>query len=188
MNKYKIERAWKEIKISDLMTVADAMLESPIRVKSKPLANGTKGLVTIQFTKDPNYLDTPDSHFRTLKSLTNLLEEVAPPRFRGAHFSHGEAEFEINITYRLPLWDARFSEVDDKTFMETLAVFEASRLLSQALRGSYYSGRLKDKFPDPRHRVQQVIYSKLPFLDYAVRIHVPERRTTAPLQNQSYFD
>lgn len=187
MNKYQIEEAWKDIKIADLITVADAMLACAIDVKSTPLKDGTKGRVTIRFTKNPNYLDEPDTYFRMLKSLTTLLEVIAPSwRFSAAHYSHHEAEFEINVIYRLPLWDARFSGMDEKSFMKKMAVFEAARVLSQAL--PYYSRQLMDKFRDPRHKVQQAIYSKLPFLDYAVRIHVPERPKSVPLQNRRYFD
>ncbi|WP_324809786.1 hypothetical protein [Ralstonia pickettii] len=189
MKTYQLEEAWKEIRIGDLVTMADAMLESNIDVRSLPLENGAKAKINIRFTRNPEYLGTPQTYFRMLRSLTTLFEKVAPgERFSTAHFRHDEAEFEVNVTYRPPVRSARYVGQDVKSFMKSMALFEVASILSQALVGTYYFRELKKRFPDPRHKWESAIRTKIPFLDNAVRIYVPERPKRVPFQNREYFD
>jgi hypothetical protein len=187
MNRYEVEEAWEAIRIDHLAVAADAMLTSDVKVWSSPLDNGNMARVTIQFTKNTDYLADPAAYFRILKSWSTLLEKVAPgERFSGPRMQH-DSEFEANVIYRVPMRSARFAGQNGKTFIKHMALFEVALILAQAFGRGTYSRELLRKFPDPRHR-WEVVIRKLPFLNNTPRIFVPKTPKAVPLRNRGYFD
>lgn len=190
MGRYQSEYAWEKIKRFDLVLAVEAMLESEVKTFSRPLENGELGVVNIQFTKDPEYLDDAGEHFGRLESLRILFKDVAPEeRFNfKSSVDATEAQYNINVKYRLPLFSAKFVQESERTFLKRMALFDLGFLLGQALDSGYYQGLLREKFPDPRHKWDRAIRSRVPFLDNAARIYVPPRPKHEPLQNRKYFD
>jgi len=189
MSTYGIEKAWEEIRIIDLIIAAEAMLGSVVDVSESPVENGEKGKVTIRFTRTPNYMDDPEKYFRMLRSWTTLLEKIVPgKRLTAAHFRHDLSEFEANVIYRLPMAGAKRVGMDPRSFMRSMALFEVAFILSQALGDGSYATKLLKKYPDPRHKWESAIRSRIKFLDNAARIYVPKRPEYVPLQNRSYFE
>lgn len=190
MGRYQSEYAWEKIKRFDLVLAVEAMLESEVTTCSRPIENGKLGVVNIQFTKDPDYLKDAGEHFGRLESLRILFKDVAPEdRFNFvSSLDANEAQYNINVTYRLPLLSAKFVQESERTFLKRMALFDLGFLLGQALDSDYYQGRLLEKFSDPRHKWDRAIRRRVPFLDNAARIYVPPRPKHEPLQNRKYFD
>lgn len=189
MSRYQAEQAWKKINRYDLLQAVRAMLESEVSTISSPIENGKRGVVNIRFTKDPDYLKDAGDHFTRLGSLKVLFESIAPKgRFAIKGFSASEAQYNINVTYKLPLRSAKFATVDEREFMRNMALFDLAFLLGQAVDIFDYRSELLAKFPDPRHEWERAIRNRIPFLDNAARIYVPPRREAEPLRNSEYFD
>ncbi|MFC7633312.1 hypothetical protein ACFQVB_37810 [Paraburkholderia humisilvae] len=165
------------------------MLEADVATSSRPVENGKRGLVNIRFTKDPEFLKVPGEHFARLESLRILLKDVAPEgRFNIQDYAASEAQYNVNVMYKLPLLSAKFVKESERIFLKRMALFDLAFVLAQALDSGYYLGRLLKKFPDPRHNWDRAIRNRIPFMDNAARIYVPPRRRNEPLQNGRYFD
>jgi hypothetical protein len=189
MNRYQAEQAWKKINRYNLLLAVRAMLECDVRTSSSPIDNGKRGMVNIQFTKDPDYMKESGDHFARLESLGVLFKDIAPKgRFSIKGFSASEAQYNINVTYKLPLFSARFATVAEPEFLTRMALFDLAFLFGQAVESYQYRTDLLAKFPDPRHKWERVVRSRLPFLDNAARINVPRRPEDERLRNSQYFD
>lgn len=165
------------------------MLETDVRTSSSPIDNGARGVVNVQFTKDPDYMKESGDHFGRLEALQLLFKDVAPKgRFSIKGFSASEAQYNVNVTYKLPLFSARFVKVDERDFLTNMALFDLAFLLGQVSDSYHYRSELLAKFPDPRHEWERAVRNRIPFLDNAARIYVPPRREDEPLRNSEYFD